>query len=193
MPAAEGDAARRQVRRLLSLRRFGAGVFLRSEGIRRVLLMPRVRELRRWIDTDADDLSGMNLGAHVLPRQAALRLGKEADRPHGFEHLLPQRKTERGAQLQVGKQDGPFGCEPGALHGRRMLEREEDQRVIDALLALQVIDQPGGHGAQATYPFELVGTRARRSGYTGRELRKRVAVVRLTDGKAPDEHAAHPI
>ena len=79
------------------------------------------------------------------------------------------------------------------MDGRPVHEREEYERVVGAVLPLEMLDQSRRRWPEAAHPLQFLGAGARRAKNAVGELPETVLVVWLVDGEAPHEHAADAI
>ena len=192
MAAAEGNAPAGQV--LGRFRLVGRAAFVvLLDVVGRILLVARIRLLRGRLDADADDLVGAVKDAQEPARQAAFGGGGVADRPHRAQHFAPQAEPQHGFNLQVRKQDGSLRRRGDSLDGRRVVEREEHDGVVVAVVALEEINQARGRRAEASDPFLFVCAAVRFGRQPRRELVERIRIVRLVHGEPPHQHAANAI
>ena len=155
--------------------------------------MARIRLLLRRLDADADDLLRRRRVAHVRARHLSLRARDVTDRPRRSEQLRPDAEAQRGVKLEVREQDAALGRDRESLQRGGVKQREEDERVVIAMLPLDEIHQSRRRGAQPPHPLDFVLARLSAGEHAARQLPEGDLIVELVDREPPDEDAAHTI
>src|SRR6185436_5423486 len=194
MPAAERDAAIGavvvRVDGLIGLR---GALVVRGRVVGGSLLVAWIRLAVRRVDTDSYQLLSRGVHADVRAKQPALGARDEPDRARRGEQIRPQAEAQHRAETQARKEDAAFGRNRQPVNGRPVNEREEDERVVGAVLPLEMLDQARHGRSEPANPFHLLGAGSRRVEDAIGELAEGVDIARLVHREASHEHAADAI
>src|SRR5258705_22899 len=194
MPAAEGDAAiGAVVVRVDGLVGLRGALVVRGRFVGGVLLVAWIRMAVRRVDADPAKLVSRGVQAEVRAEQRALVARDESDRAGRGEQIRPQAEAQDRTETQARKEDAAFGRDRQPVNRRPVNEREEDDRVVRAVLPLEVFDQARHGWSEPANPFHLLGARPRRVEDAIGELAERVGVARLVHREAAHEHAADAV
>ena len=147
----------------------------------------------RQVHAAADGLFGHRANREVRLQESPLDLGVVGDGGRQREDLLVEVQMDGRFVMRRRHEDAAARRDAQAEYGRRVEIREEDQRVVLLMVALQVLEQRRRPGSLTPQPLHLLVGGVRVVEDPVRELVEAGDVARLGDGEAPHGHAADTV
>ena len=82
----------------------------------------------------------------------------QPDRSCRPDHVAPQREAQNRTEPEAGKQDTVLGRDGDSMDSGPVNQREKNERVIRALLALEVFDHSRCRRPELADPFHFLGS-----------------------------------
>ena len=152
-----------------------------------------MRPILRQVDAAADRRLGGGADVERRVQEPPLDVGVVGDGLRLAEQVLVEPQLDRRLVVRGRHEDAARRVDLQAQRGRRVQVREEDQDVVAAVRALQVLEQPGRHRALAAQPVLLVGVGVRVVEDPVREAVELLDVAGLAGGEAPHRDAADAV
>ena len=116
-------------------------VIVPDKGIRRILLMSWIR-LGFWdVDADAHDVLGHGEETKIAVDQVPFGGRQIANCPGCPEHVAPDAEPERRVESYAREHHAAFWRCGDALHRRCVVQGEEDDRVVRAVVAFEEVNK----------------------------------------------------